>query len=314
MIKRMRNRKKERFSIGFTLIELLVVIAIIGILAAIILPSLSKAREMANRASCISNIKDISLSMTMYAGDNQDWFPFDTTAHNSITAANAPNILNTYFALLYPEYSSDFSIFVCPSSGDRPVTVVSSLNTTIENFCLESTPPHLSYNMQVNPLFMLSPVAYRQGLSQMHINATKRSVAMLADAANNRAATLISSGNSHQNPFWRNLQQDPAGDPNPFYLVMGSDPGMTATGRCSKPNHGKEGMNVGFTDGSARWVPFLKTFTDFTPSPAWPWKVGTRVSDTPTLGQYWGNIGALTPDPVVNGTNLSFYGFAQPYN
>jgi prepilin-type N-terminal cleavage/methylation domain-containing protein len=59
----------------FTLIELLVVIAIIGILASLLLPSLSKARAKGRTSACQSQMKNISLAMNMYAGDNEDYVP-----------------------------------------------------------------------------------------------------------------------------------------------------------------------------------------------------------------------------------------------
>jgi prepilin-type N-terminal cleavage/methylation domain-containing protein len=61
---------------GFTLVELLIVIAVIAILAALVLPALSSAKQSAKRTVCLNNLKQINLGLRMYADDSNDRSPW----------------------------------------------------------------------------------------------------------------------------------------------------------------------------------------------------------------------------------------------
>ncbi len=209
---------------GFTLIELLVVVAIIGILAALLLPALSAARERGRAARCISNIHQVLLMLHAYADDYNGW----CIAPLPVTGGVSSNTWGGTLVSLGYLGTGSYNTFVCPSYTPR-----------LFNLNASNSPWSRTYGLRI-PHSSLS----QQPLPSSSLNRTLRFAAVANPTEYAMVADSVIDSPTLSAP-----------NPSQWYNFYGADFNPSPAPSDSRMHARHSGsVNIGFADGSARAV------------------------------------------------------------
>jgi len=263
--------RSSRSRIGFTLIELLVVVAIIGILAAMLLPSLKSAKERAQSATCLANLKQISALAIMYADDNDNrvagarWDSTCAIGCSQIVAVGEPAY--QWMDVIFQYSRNNFGLIECPTQR--------TLRPSI-NYLWPAPPlPRRTYM----PGYLMNGQAGHAGtgqgikLSQVKNPATK---IWFADSAWGGIGTQQTGGDT-------------------FAPIMCLFAGNASNARPISRRH-QGGSNLAFFDGHAEWRKYLDAM-------AYYYDYAAQVD--PASGEVYRGSYTKMWDPDEDGSNLT---------
>jgi prepilin-type N-terminal cleavage/methylation domain-containing protein len=230
----MNLRNKSFSRRGFTLIELLVVIAIIAILAAMLLPAVSRSKGQATKISCVNNLRQLAVSMQLYVDENQGYYPPRTNP-------------NAWGSRLYGGFK-DLRLLVCPNDGMDPASWTGNDPVT---YPLDKAPRSYIYNGWND--FMKSALSSSD--MDTYMAAGLPGIRAMKETQIVHASDTVTLGEKmHDSPHYYmdllELESNGAVGNDLFELDR------SRHGGNGQKNSGSGGSNYAFVDGTVRYIKY----------------------------------------------------------